>query len=98
MSFKPLHIPDHLYFITYGLVEWLSLFSDPTYASIVLNSLDWHRKQKRILLFSFVIMPTHIHWICKPQDPYTINEALQSFASFTAHDILKELRKNRRND
>ncbi|MCJ7434538.1 MAG: hypothetical protein MUO77_13715 [Anaerolineales bacterium] len=95
MTFKPLHIPGHLYFVTFTIVEWLPLFSEDAYASIVLQSLDWHRNNKRFQLFTFVVMPTHAHWICKPEDPHTINIALQSFASFTAHSILKQLREDR---
>jgi len=98
MSFKPIHDPSHLYFITSSLVEWLPLFANNKYASIVLNSLDWHRKQKQILLYAFVIMPTHLHWISKPCEPFTVSEVLQSFASYTAHEILKALRSNGQDD
>jgi REP element-mobilizing transposase RayT len=93
MRYKPLHIPGHLYFVTIALIEWLPLFSDHSYASIALQSLDWHRRNKRFFLYAFVIMPTHLHWICQPKEPYTINIVLQSFASFTAHEILKKIRQ-----
>ncbi len=98
MPFKPVHDPTHLYFVTSTLVEWLPLFQHDQYASIVLQSLRWHREQGRMLLFAFVVMPTHLHWICKPCDPFTINEILQSFAPYTAHEILKMLHTEGRDD
>ena len=98
MPFKPVHDPTHLYFVTATLVEWLPLFEHHQYASIVLQSLRWHREQERILLFAFVVMPTHLHWICKPLDPFTIDDVLQPFASYTAHEILKVLRREGRDD
>jgi putative transposase len=98
MPFKHLHIPGHLYFVTATLTEWLPLFEVTSYASTVLESLNWHRSQKRLHLFAFVIMPTHLHWIGKPIEPHTIEEVLQSFSSFTAHEILKELRKDKCNN
>jgi putative transposase len=98
MPFKPLHIPDHLYFITNVTIAKLAIFKDPSYATIILSSLDWHRKEKRIRLFAYVLMPTHLHWICQPLDPFTVNEIHRSFASFTAHAILKKLRSDQHID
>ena len=62
-----------------------------------LNSLEWMQREKRILLFAFVIMPSHLHVILKPQN-ISIGEILQQFGSFTAHEILKSLRKQNQND
>ena len=50
-------------------MEWQPLFAHHQYTSIVLNSLQWHCEQERILLFAFVVMPTHLHWIGKPYSP-----------------------------
>ena len=55
------------------------------------------QEQKRILLFSFVIMPTHLHVVMKPEsDP--IRDILQQFGSFTAHEIMKKLEANKQKD
>jgi len=90
MTFPSFHDPTHLYFVTASLIEWKNLFIAPEYAIIPLNSLAWMQKQKRILLFSFVIMPTHLHVILKPESD-TIGNVVQQFGSFTAHEILKQL-------
>jgi putative transposase len=92
MTFKPQHDREHLFFITGSLVGWLTLFNRPALAMIVLNSLDWHRRQKRCNLYAYVIMPTHFHAMIKPASDQTITTNLQSLGSFTAHAILKELR------
>jgi len=39
-------------------------------------------------------MPNHIHFINKPYGKYTISDNIQNFASYTAHEILKLLRKD----
>ncbi len=98
MTFKSVHDPTYLYFVTSTLVEWQPLFAHHQYASIVLNSLQWHCEQERILLFAFVVMPTHLHRIGKPRDPFEISNVLESFASYTAHEILKVLRREGRDD
>ncbi|MCL5998657.1 MAG: transposase [Chloroflexi bacterium] len=97
MSFRPQHDPAHLYFITATLLGWKPLFAQPAYTAIVLGALDWHRRHGRWNLFAFVVMPTHIHAIIKPLTDHTISTVLQSFGSFTAHAILRQL-KHERND
>ena len=97
MTFDSQHIPDHLYFITASIVGWKPLFSEPEFAEIVLNSLDWLRREKRMSLFAFVLMPTHLHAIVLPLDR-SIDNLLQNFGSFTAHKILKKLQEEDRKD
>ncbi|HLF25927.1 MAG TPA: hypothetical protein VJG32_06300 [Anaerolineae bacterium] len=92
MSFKPQHFPSHLYFITATLLGWRPLLARFEFAWIVLDSLGWHRKQCRLALYAYVVMPTHFHAIIKPAENKTISENLQSLGSFTAHAILNQLR------
>jgi len=91
MTFQAQHFPDHLYFITGSLVGWLPLLACPELAAIVLDSLAWHRRQKRWALYAYVIMPTHFHALTQPGNDQTISANLQSFGSFTAHAILEQL-------
>jgi putative transposase len=97
MTFDSVHIPEHLYFITASIVGWKPLFSEIEHAEIVLNSLAWLRQEKRMSLFAFVLMPTHLHSIVLPLDR-PIGNLLQNFGSFTAHKILQKLREENRKD
>lgn len=73
------------------------MFIRSEYAKIVLNSLAWLQQQQRILLFAYVVMPSHLHAIIKPENA-AIAHIAQQFGSFTAHEILKRLRKDGEND
>ena len=97
MTFHSIHDPTHLYFVTASVVEWIPLFKYPKYTEIILNSLSWMQKEKRLLLFAFVIMPTHAQVIIKPEKE-TIGEVVQQFGSFTAHEILKKAREDGKTD
>jgi len=97
MTFSSIHDPTHLYFITASIVEWKNVFSLPEYAQIPLDSLAWFQQEKRISLFAFVLMPSHLHAIMKPEKD-VIGQILQQFGSFTAHEILKKLRSKNRKD
>jgi len=96
MTFKLYDDPTHLYFATATVLGWKRLFAQPTYAEIVLGSLEYHRRHARWLLFAFVIMPNHAHFVIQPCADYTISEVVQSFGSFTAHAILHRLREEGR--
>lgn len=93
MTFGSRHIPDHLYFITATIWGWKPLFLKPEYAEIVLNSLAWLRQEKRMSLYAFALMSTHLHTTVLPRDR-SIGELLQNFGSFTAHKILRTLKDN----
>jgi putative transposase len=97
MTFYSIHDPTHLYFVTASVVEWIPLFKYPKYNEIILSSLSWMQKEERLLLFAFVIMPTHVHFLIKPENQ-TIGETVQQFGSFTAHEILKKIRKDSKTD
>ncbi len=91
MTFNSVYDPNHLYFITASLCGWKHLFIKPKYAEIILQNLAWMRQEKRIFLYAFVLMPSHLHAILKPR-AIPIGAVLQQFGSFTAHAILKQLK------
>lgn len=97
MTFSSFHDSSHLYFVTASVIEWKPLFIKDEYAKIPLNSLAWMHEQQQILLFVFVIMPSHLHVILKPESD-AIGDIVQQFGSFTAHEILKKLREQDQKD
>ena len=97
MTFSGFHDSTHLYFITASIIDWKHIFALQEYAHIPLNSLAWLQQQKRISLFAFVIMPSHLHAILKPESD-SIGEIVQQSGSFTAHEIPKKLRAQNQKD
>lgn len=97
MTFSSIHDINHLYFVTASICGWRHLLAEPKHSQIILDSLVWLQRTKRILLFAFVVMPSHLHLILKPECK-TIGAILRDFGSYTAHSILHELRNDRRDD
>ena len=93
MTFDSLYDSTHLYFITASLCGWKRLFTNHTYSNIILDSLDWLRRENRMYLFAFVLMPSHLHAVAKPRGR-PIGKLLDEFGSFTAHAVLHHLRKD----
>jgi putative transposase len=89
--------PGDSYFITASIINWIPLFDEDRYAQVILDGLSFFKAKKDILLFAFVIMPSHFHAIIKPVK-LSIGKFLQSFGSLTAHKMIKMLQEDNRRD
>ncbi|MBI3194682.1 MAG: transposase, partial [Ignavibacteriae bacterium] len=92
MTFRSVQEDEHCYFVTATIVGWKKLFFQNIFAKIVLDSLQWHRVNTKLKLYAFVVMPNHVHVLVKPLPPVFVQDVLQGFGSFTAHEFLKQLR------
>lgn len=95
MKYKTFHDPEHLYFLTSTISGHKMLFYKDEYAMIIIRSLDYLRRNGFIKLYAFVVMPNHVHQLIKPLKKYTVNQIADKFHSFTAHQILKQLRTDK---
>ena len=87
-------ITEYPNYFTATNLEWKKLLQPDKYKDIVISSMKFLVKDKRVRIFSFVIMDNHIHliWQMLPDnDP----EAVQrDFLKYTAQRIKKDLEKN----
>ena len=74
MSRKYKFDDDHkLYFITYGVVKWIDVFTRNEYKDIVIESWKYCQNHKGLEIYAWVIMTNHVHLIIgsnknKPED------------------------------
>jgi len=85
------YFPDYY---TATILEWKPLLQQDKYKQIIIDSLSFMVKEKRIILYAFVIMVNHIHIIWQVQAGYTPKEIQLSFMKYTAQMMIKELRNN----
>ena len=71
------------------------LLARPEIKEIVENALR-HFEDERYRLDEFVIMPNHVHALVIPLTENTLSEILQSWKSYTAHEINNRLERNGR--
>jgi putative transposase len=87
-------ITEYPNYFTATNLEWKKLLQPDKYKDIVISSMKFLVKERRVKIFSFVIMDNHIHliWQMLPDnDP----EAVQrDFLKYTAQRIQKDLQKN----
>ena len=60
-------LTEHPQFFTATILKWQHLLKPDKYKDVVMQSLQFLVRDKRILLFGFVIMPNHIHVIWQMQ-------------------------------
>ncbi len=82
--------PDHMYFLTFQVVDWVDIFSRKIYRDIILDSFSYCRKEKGLNVWAYVIMTNHIHCILSANHG-NLPDILRDFKRFTATKIIKEI-------
>ncbi len=54
-----------LHFLTFGIVNWIDLFTRIEYRDIFIDSLNYCQKNKGLEIFAWVVMSNHIHLLCR---------------------------------
>ena len=58
-----IHEENYAYFFTSTVVAWLPVFAQPWTVEIIYNSWRFLQQQRSIIIFGYVIMENHLHWI-----------------------------------
>lgn len=90
----PLFITEYPQFFTATIVEWKKLLEPDKYKNIIINSFRFLVEDKRIKLYSFVIMSNHIHLIWQMQALIHPQHVQRDFLKYTAQQIKLDLQKN----
>ena len=90
--------PKGLYFVTLTIVYWIDLFTRPDYIHTIIGSLRYCQQKKGLIIYAWVIMPSHIHMIIS-SDKEDLSSIIRDFKKFTAKKIiylLSEINESRR--
>ena len=66
-------------FFTATILEWKKLLKPSKYKDIIIESMRFMVKTKRVKIYSFAIMDNHIHIIWQIQSGYTKNKIQNEF-------------------
>jgi REP element-mobilizing transposase RayT len=83
---------DGVYFTTSTIVEWIPIFTNENTFQIITNSLNYCINENMLKIYSFVIMPNHLHLIVSAKD---LSESMKSFKRHTAKKVLEYLKKSK---
>src|SRR6478735_1001905 len=87
----------HIAFFTATILEWKHLLKPDKYKRIIIESLRFLVADKRVKVYSFVIMPNHLHLLWKMEGPHRREDVQRDFLKYTAQQIRFDLLKNHPN-
>ena len=76
---------DSPYFITCTVVDWLPVLTRDNIASILIENLVFMTTHNRLMIFAYVIMPSHIHMIVNAP---LLSAQISRFKSYIARRII----------
>ena len=88
-------LPNSVYYITFTCYKWKQLFSISHAYDAVYKWFDI-LSERKISVFSYVIMPNHLHAILHfPKMPKSLNAIIGNAKRFMAYEIIKGLENNK---
>ena len=74
------------HFLTFSIMGWIDIFSRQRYRDIILDSFQFCRKNKGLLIGGYVIMSNHIHTIWTAPNS-NLSDIVRDFKTFTSKAI-----------
>jgi len=87
-------VTEYPQFFTDSIKGWYKLLEHDKYKDIIVNSLRFLVEDKRIKLYTFVIMSDHLHLIWQMQPLIHPQHVQRDFLKYTAQQIKHDLQKN----
>jgi len=95
-SYKFSEYATEIYFLTFTIVEWITIFNYPKYCDIIVNNFQFYRKNQGLKIHYLVIMPEHIHLIASSEN--NIGRIIRNYKSFSAKEIIQNLKHDKRTE
>src|SRR6478609_4881552 len=74
------------HFLTFTIMGWIDVFSRHIYKDILINSLDFCRKNKGLEMGAYVIITNHVHFIWRASRN-NLSDVVRDFKTFTSKQI-----------
>lgn len=82
--------PEGIYFVTLSIVFWIDLFTRKELKHLLINSLKHCQKEKGLVIYSWCLMPSHVHLIISSEDK-PLAHILRDFKKYTAKSIVRTI-------
>jgi REP element-mobilizing transposase RayT len=87
-------VTKELYFMTDTVVDWVDIFTRPTYKHIIVESLQYCQEQKGLVIHAWILMSNHLHTIVSAEEGVKIGDIWRDFKKFTSKKILVTLEED----
>ncbi len=80
-----------VFFLTFTVTDWIDVFTRLNYRNIIVESLEYCKKNKGLVLYAWCLMTNHIHLVCSIEKPFRMSDFLRDFKKFTAKAVLNDI-------
>ncbi len=85
---------DAPHFVTFTVIDWIDVFTRNEYKQLIIDSLDYCRKNKGLIIYAWVIMTNHIHLIIAREEQPSFSDIIRDFKTFTSSRIRSLIEKS----
>jgi putative transposase len=83
-----IHDQNAIYFLTFPIVDWIDIFTRPSYKNIIVDSLNYCIENKGLTIYSWCLMTNHLHLIVRANEGNRLSDFIRDFKKFTAKKII----------
>jgi len=94
MGLKNRIFPDHIYFLTMTVVDWVDVFTRPTYRHIIVDALRYCQQHKGLELYAWCLMSNHLHLIAAIPPEKHLSDILRDFKRYTSKAITAAIQRD----
>ncbi len=81
-----------VYYTTSTIISWIDVFTRISYKEIITKSLNYCIENKGLEIYAWVLMPNHLHLVCRAKEGFQLSEILRDFKKFTSKQIVEEIK------
>lgn len=93
MGIKNKIFDGYLYFITMTVVDWVDVFTRPSYKHEIVNSLKYCQQHKGLERYAWCLMTNHLHLIVSAVEGHNLSDILRDFKKHTNKSIIKIIKE-----
>ena len=89
---------DKAYFVTFTIVEWLTVLANVQGKEIIIDSLKHYQQSRGLTIYAYCLMPNHVHLIAQSNGKEYLSAVLRDLKKQTAKTITKKLESSDNNE
>ena len=80
--------PEEIHFVTFTIVDWIDVFTRPSYKQIIIESLTYCQQSKGLDIYAFCLMTNHLHLLVSANAPALLPDIIRDFKKHTNKQII----------
>lgn len=84
---------DKAYFITITTVSWIDVFTRLNHKYAIIDSLRYCQQQKGLEIYAYVLMPSHLHMMCRSKEGFVLSDIIRDFKKYTSKKIIQNIKE-----